>query len=123
MTMDRKALGAWGEQTAAQYLQEKGYAILARNWKTKLGELDIVAKDRATIVCVEVKTRATDRYGYAEESVTREKQRTLRRLAEQFVRATHQPSIRYRIDVIAIMPNTIGGPPEIRHIKDAVRDI
>ncbi len=121
MSQHRKALGAWGENVAVQYLQENGYTILARNWKTKLGELDIVAQNRATIVCVEVKTRAASRYGhYPEESVTREKQRTLRQLAELFLRATHQPSARYRIDVIAIMLKD-SGPPEIHHIQDAVQ--
>ncbi len=123
MSSSRKALGAWGENVAVQYLQEKGYRILARNWKTKLGELDIVAQDRATIVCVEVKTRMTAAYGYAEESVTPKKQYTLRRLAELFLRATHQPIAHYRIDVLAIMPGGSGGAPEVRHIIDAVRGV
>lgn len=122
MNTKRKELGAWGERVTVQYLQEHGYVILARNWKTKLGELDIVAKDRATIVFVEVKTRATGRYGYAEESVTATKRHTLRRLAELFLRAIQQSGTRYRIDVVAIMP-AISGQPEIRHIEDAVSGI
>ena len=123
MSTQRKALGDWGERVAVQYLQEKSYAILARNWKTRLGELDIVAKDRATIVFIEVKTRTSARYGYAEESVTAQKQRTLRQLAEMFLRAAHQPAAQYRIDVVAIMPTVPGQPPEIRHIVDAVSGI
>lgn len=118
----RKELGAWGEEVATQYLMEKGYRILARNWKTKMGEVDIVAEDRVTIVFVEVKTRQSTRYGYAEEAVGFKKQQTLRQLARSYLRYTHQDGAHYRIDVIAIMPALVGAPPEIRHIIDAVGD-
>lgn len=120
MSTEKKELGAWGENVAVQYLQEKGYRILARNWKTKLGELDIVARLGATVVFVEVKTRTASPYGYPEDSVTRDKQRTLRALAQIYLRAIHQLGVQYRIDVLAISTRFDGRPAEILHLKDAV---
>ena len=81
-TGDRAEIGALGEQLAADHLQGLGLRIVARNWRCRYGELDIIAADdaTATVVFVEVKTRTSDRFGGVEQAVTPAKVRRLRRL-------------------------------------------
>ena len=69
MNMSRQALGKWGEATAADFLEKQGYSIVERNCRTPYGEIDLVAYDGAVFVFVEVKTRATDAFGFPEEAV------------------------------------------------------
>lgn len=88
MTRKRLELGAAGEELAAQWYQQRGYKVLARNWRCSEGELDLVlqAPDGA-VVFSEVKTRSSVRFGVPAEAVTADKQRRLRTLAVQFLRA------------------------------------
>lgn len=65
----RKETGRIGEQIAVDYLQEKGWHILHRNWSTRLGELDIIAREGKTVVFVEVRTTTSIRFGYGFQSV------------------------------------------------------
>jgi putative endonuclease len=81
----RKQLGNFGEQVAADYLLQRGYTILHRNWRRRGGELDIVARDGAALVFVEVRTRSTRTHGSAEESVDWRKQRQVRKIAAQYL--------------------------------------
>ena len=70
---DKKRLGKWGEQFAARYLQQHGFYILAQNFHSSLGEVDIVAEDQNCLVLVEVKTRQSLNYGSPAEAVTFQK--------------------------------------------------
>ena len=79
----RRALGHWGESVAATHLEAKGYVILARNWRCRLGEIDLVAQLGDVVIFVEVKTRRGRDFGLPEEGVT------LRSVAEMFVEAMH----------------------------------
>ena len=103
MTEDhRQNLGKAGEDLACRELARRGYAILARRYRTRLGEIDIVADDHGTLVFVEVKTRADDRCGSPAEAVTRRKQRRLARMAADYLarsRGRHRPC---RFDVVAV---------------------
>ena len=106
MTQYRQALGKHGENIAARELQRRGYAILARRYRTRYGEIDIVARDGETIVIVEVKARASSEFGTAAEAVTPSKQRRMTSMAMEFLvrkRLTNRPC---RFDVVAI-----DGPP------------
>lgn len=76
--------GKTGERIAAHYLRSKGYAILAMNWRHRHWEVDIIASRDGRLHFVEVKTRKSMRYGYPEESITREKMRNLRNAAEAY---------------------------------------
>jgi putative endonuclease len=115
----RLTLGRGGEDTAAAYLVANRYRIQARGFRFGRGEIDIVAWDRETLVFVEVKTRAGERFGSPEESVTTSKQRQIRRLAEGFLMRFRIPSdTPCRFDVISLGRDA-GGAPEIRHLKDA----
>ena len=87
MTRARLRLGAAGEDLAAAWYESNGYRILARNWRCREGEIDLVClRDRVVVIC-EVKTRSSDRFGLPAEAVTPTKQRRLRRLAARFLAA------------------------------------
>ncbi|HOU41061.1 MAG TPA: YraN family protein, partial [Promineifilum sp.] len=81
----RRRLGNWGEGVAAVQLEAKGYAIVARNWRCAVGEIDLVARDGETLVFVEVKTRRGRAYGAPEEALTPRKAQKLLQLGAQYV--------------------------------------
>jgi putative endonuclease len=102
MTMERQELGKSGEDLAARELERLGYAILARRYRTKHGEIDIVARDGDTIVFVEVKARASDDYGSGAEALTWPKQRRLTSMATDYL-ARHRLLDRpCRFDVVTV---------------------
>lgn len=115
--LSRLSLGQLGEQLAATYLEERGYRLLARNWRDgNRGEIDLIARHRESIVAVEVKTRRGDGYGHPLEAITARKASRLRRLLLAWVRA-HRPGVdRLRVDGIGI---TLGpdGHPRIDHLE------
>ena len=102
MTMQRQSLGKWGEERAVAELERRGYAILARRYRTRHGEIDIVADDGGTIVFVEVKARETGECGSAAEAVTVRKQRRLASMAVDYLARNHVTDKPCRFDVVAI---------------------
>ena len=113
-------LGAWGEKLAADYLQKKRYRLLACNYKTRLGEIDLICCDRNYLVFVEVKLRKTDRFGAAREFVGSGKQNRIRVTAELWLQS-HPSTLQPRFDVIEIYaPDGMEtARPEIIHLQDA----
>jgi putative endonuclease len=112
MTRHRQVLGELGEDLAARELIARGYAILDRRYRTKHGEIDIVAEHSATIVFVEVRARATAEFGRAAETVTDRKKRKVTAMAVEYLarhRITNRPC---RFDVVAI-DDALGPKPEI----------
>lgn len=118
----RQSLGRWGENLAADYLQERGYEILAQNVRTPHGELDLVARHVAdnVIVFVEVKTRATSTFGFPEEAVTPRKQAHLLNAAQTYIQQHPDSRCDWRIDVIAIQRIGRDQPAQIVHFKNAL---
>jgi putative endonuclease len=104
------ALGRYGEEVAARYLEGLGLAIVERNWRCSEGEIDIVARDGSTLVVVEVKTRSSLAFGHPAESITPRKIRRLRYLAFRWLteHAVHAPSV--RLDAISIVQGVSGAP-------------
>ena len=84
--MTNQQLGKLGEDMAADYLQQKGYFILRRNFRTRSGEIDIIAADGSHLHFVEVKTRHGDRYGRPAESVDNRKMHRMRLAAAEFLK-------------------------------------
>src|SRR5262249_61219255 len=80
-TLDRQGLGKTGEDLACRELERRGYVILARRYRTRFGEIDIVSDDRGVIVFVEVKARTSNRHGWAAEAVLLRQQRGVGRVA------------------------------------------
>ena len=99
----KPTLGDWGEKVAANYLQRQGYQILDQNYKTKLGELDIVAKEGEVIVFVEVKTRTSRSFGLPQEAVNFKKQNKIIRMALQYLRDHRVSEATWRADVVAVV--------------------
>jgi putative endonuclease len=116
--MNRKdALGLRGEKVAARYVTRLGWRILARNWRCREGELDLVAHDgRRHIVC-EVKTRRTLAYGAPVEAITVDKAARLRRLAGRWAALHGVRAAEVRIDVIGLVGDGTGGFA-IEHLKE-----
>lgn len=118
MSDPRGATGRAGEQAAVDYLRQRGLRIVATNWRTRHGEIDVVAEHGGTIVFVEVRTRTSDRFATAAESVGPRKQRKLVQMAEQFLQE-HAPGAAARIDVVTVLAAP-GRPPRIDHLIGAV---
>ncbi len=115
----RRRLGQKGEQAACSYLLSRGYRLIDRNWRCRLGEIDVVAGLDEQLVIVEVRTRSSDRFGSAAESIDARKQRKLRQLALLYMKEKHYPQdTRLRFDVIAVRTLADGGF-EIEHIPEA----
>ena len=102
MTVQRQQLGKSGENLAVDELVARGYAVLARRYRTRGGEIDIVAEDGATVVFVEVKTRASTDFGSAVEAVTPRKQRQLVLMARDYLARARLHDRPCRFDVVAI---------------------
>lgn len=117
-TGNRAEIGSFGEQLAVDHLQGLGLRIVARNWRCRYGELDIIAADdaTATVVFVEVKTRTSDRFGGVEQAVTPAKVRRLRRLAGLWLSQQRNGWAAVRIDVVTVR---IGRrpTPELIHLQ------
>jgi len=112
----RLTLGALGESLAAEYLEERGYRILARNWRDgRQGELDLIVSDGEYAVAVEVKTRSGTGYGNPLEAITARKAARLRRLLLAWARNERPGSPRLRVDAIGITLRA-GEHPRIDHV-------
>ena len=115
------SVGTWGEELAAAYLREKGYAILERDWHSGHRDIDIVAQNSEGLVFVEVKTRSTDVIAKPEQAVNWKKQRNLTRSINHYLpyRKINHP---WRFDVISIIGSP-GKEPKIEHIEDFQLDV
>ena len=100
---EHNELGKQGEQVAADYLREKGLKIIARNWRFKHKEVDIIAIDGDYLVVVEVKTRTSSGWEHPRESITSTKIRFLIHATEEFVQK-HKMDQKIRFDVVSVMP-------------------
>lgn len=107
MTAARQALGAQGEQLAASHYEALGYRVVARNWRCREGELDLVLRGDGVLVFAEVKTRSSDRFGIPAEAVTPAKQRRIRRLGQRFCAETGERARTLRFDVVSILRGEI----------------
>ena len=110
-------LGEWGEEVAVRYLEQKGYVILERDWKSGHRDIDIIAQDKDMIVFIEVKTRRNRLFADPEMSVNYQKIQNLRRAANHFIKYRRIDLI-VRFDIITVVGMT-GSMPEIDHIEDA----
>lgn len=118
MTRQSQAVGAYGERVAAQRLIDAGLVVLARNWRTASGEVDIVARDGDVLVLCEVKTRRGPWYGTPSEAVVRRKVARLRRLAAEWLSQTRVRPGGVRFDVVEVYPAR-RGPSRVVHIRGA----
>lgn len=114
MVRAKDVLGAWGEDVAAAHLVAAGMQVLDRRWRTGGGEIDVVARDGATVVFVEVKARRTRTYGSALSAVDARKRGRIRAVAADWLQF-FAPDAVARFDVLAI------DGERVRHVRDAFR--
>jgi putative endonuclease len=114
----RNTVGRYGEDLAARYLAAEGFAVLERNWRCELGEIDIVAREGDTLVVCEVKTRRGLGYGSPLESITYRKLVTLRKLAGRWLQTHQLRPAAVRIDVVSILFDQ-NMPPRVDHVRGA----
>ena len=115
MTDARRALGARGEDAAAAWYTKQGYEVVARNWRCREGELDLIVRNGRTYVFCEVKTRTSTVFGAPVEAVTRDKQMRIRRLAARWLEdGAPGPAKDIRFDVASVL-----GPREVEVVEGA----
>ena len=117
VSKERIYLGKSGEEAALDFLRGRGYRILNTNYKNKLGEIDIIAQDKDTLVFIEVKTRSTDRWGLPAEAVSISKQRQISKVAVSFLKENNLLDKKARFDVVSIL--YADNIPEVNLVKDA----
>jgi len=124
LTQRKDQLGRRGEALAEAFLKRKGYSILERNWTGKTGEIDLIAEDKKTVVIVEVKTRASEKFGAPVEAVDAHKQGQLVRVATEYIQKNKKQKQAIRFDVVSVrlkagtLFDRLKGP-EIEHIQNA----
>jgi len=116
----RQELGRVGERLAESALDRAGLRVIARRFRTRQGEIDLIAQDGELLVFVEVKTRRGRGYGWPAEAVTARKRRRIARVAAEFLQRSRASSRPCRFDVVEIEWKH-GGDPRVQHIVDAFR--
>lgn len=99
--------GKFGETVAASYLEKQGYEVIERNFRCRLGEVDIICKKNNQIVFVEVKTRTSDQYGAPSEAVTKDKMNKIRKVAALYMMSEKITNYQVKFDVMEIVLNHI----------------
>lgn len=117
MSDDRRQFGQDSEAIAAELLRQKGYEIIDQNWRTKIGEIDIIARDGETLVFVEVKARRTRSFGHPKYAVDHRKQQKMSLAALSYLKMTSQVQSKARFDVVTLV--SAGGSPEIEIVRNA----
>lgn len=115
--MQEKELGRKGEEVALRFLKKKGYKIIQQNYVCDMGEMDIIAREKDTLVFVEVKTRTSMAFGPPQLAVNSTKQMQLSKVALYFLKEKRLEDIKARFDVVAVLLRPKG--EEIELIKDA----
>ncbi|MFY9402299.1 MAG: YraN family protein [Candidatus Omnitrophota bacterium] len=117
MAKKELSLGKSGEDLAVRFIKGKGYKIIARRYKVKFGEIDIVALDKDTLCFIEVKSRRSSRFGLAKEAVSSLKQRRISKVALNFLKENSLLNKRARFDVVSV--DFSSSPFKLSLIKDA----
>jgi putative endonuclease len=117
MRNKRQQFGKESESLAVRYLKKNGYKILEQNYRNKLGEIDIIAKEKKTLVFVEVKAGRTNLFGNPKWAVTPKKQRKISMVALYYLKATKKTHVKARFDVVAL--SSAKDNPQIEIIKNA----
>ena len=115
--MQRKELGKKGEELALRFLKKRGYRVVEKNYVCKMGEMDIIAREKDTWVLIEVKTRTSTEFGPPQLAVHSSKQRQLSKVALNYLNEKRLKDVKARFDVVAILLGQRGESIEL--IKDA----
>ena len=117
MLNEQQTFGLKGESLAVRHLKKQGYRIIAENYRTRFGEIDIIAEEGGVIAFIEVKSRKSRRYGSPKAAIHRKKMRTMSMVALHFLKSEGRMNDRARFDVVAI--DAACAPPAIQVIRNA----
>jgi putative endonuclease len=117
VTRDRLELGKKGENLALKTIRNMGYQDIVQNYRCRLGEIDLIARDGDTLVFLEIKTRRTGSTADAKEAVNARKRRQISKVALNYMKTNNCENTRARFDVVAI--SLVGSSPKIEVIKNA----
>ena len=120
--MTRRDTGLMGERLACEFLGKNGYDIIERNYRCPEGEIDVIARQRDTLVFIKVRTKTSRKFGGPEESITPVKAARLKILAARYGQSHKNLPELWRIDVVAIRMNQDGRASHIEVIENAVSD-
>ena len=113
---DKMKLGKEGERLAANFLMQKGFEVVSRNFRYRRAEIDLIVRREDWLLFIEVKTRSSSAYGEPEEAVTAKKVRMMYDAAEECIYSIDWKG-HVRFDIISVK---LGNPPEIMHFEDAI---
>lgn len=114
----KDVLGRRGEDVAVEFLQQQGLVVLARNWRCREGELDVIATESGRLVVCEVKTRSGTGFGEPAEAVTVRKAARIRRVTQAWLASYRMPWCEIRFDVVAVLLEP-GRPVTVQHYQAA----
>ena len=117
MSNRKQEVGKKGESVAVRYLKKQGYKIVEQNYRSKAGEIDIIAREKKTLVFVEVKTRRSTSYGSPKWAVTPKKQKAISMAALYYLKMTGQTHAAARFDVVSILVR--GADTQIELVRNA----
>ena len=117
MVNRQQEFGRKAESIAVRQLKKAGYKIIARNFRTRIGEIDVIAREGATIAFVEVKARRSSHFGHPKQAVTYAKQRKISMVALEYLKSTDQMRSKARFDVVSV--TSLSNEPKIEIIKNA----
>ena len=121
MPTPRTRLGTWGEELAGRFLQDKGYRIVTTNYRSRHGEVDIVARDGEELVFVEVRTRRGESFGAPEESLSKAKVRRLVNTCQYYLQDKAEEATGWRVDLVCIYLGPRRELRRIQHLPHAVQ--
>ena len=121
MPTARSRRGTRGERIAREHLEAKGYKTIATNFRCQWGEVDIVSQQGPCLVFVEVRTRTNpSQFGTPEESISKQKRDRLVATAETYIQDLPTPPEEWRIDLVSVRLDGLGGVEQVRHLENAV---
>ncbi|MBU1148954.1 YraN family protein, partial [Patescibacteria group bacterium] len=124
MSSYKQKIGKLGEMIASNWLKKLGYQILATNWHSQEGEIDIVASRNRILTFIEVKTRRSNRFGSAAESITEQKQAKLIKCIQKYLQANHPAdNQQIQIDIVLVHLSPDSKKAEICHLKNPIDDL
>lgn len=113
-------IGKFGQQLAAEFLQKRGYEIIGQNFFTRLGEIDLIARDGEQLVFIEVKTRLGHNFGLPEEALNSDKAKKIKETALEYLMQNNINSDNYRFDLVAVEINELEMKAQIRCYKNVI---
>lgn len=115
----KRSLGIKGEELAQEVLKKLGYKFIIRNFTCSMGEIDLIAWDKRTLVFIEVRSRKETKFGMPSETVNYNKQKKIRKVAQYFLVTNKLQDVYCRFDVVGIVWGQEGEKPKIEVLKDA----